>query len=144
MKQSDLDEYEENPREKRKIQIYKIKHQFPLKPSNKDAKHQFSNSRGQQPKLKVSQCQKIILLLKPGKIKPSSKLNQRRQLPTKKQNKKYKGLVKNDRCADLEVHVTYDLLRWMCLLNMRGSSLLEKDLPSTCDATTPAMEEVVA
>jgi hypothetical protein len=67
MKQSDLDEYEENPREKRKIQIYKIKHQLPLKPSNKDAKHQFSNSRGQQPKLKVSQCQKIILSLNQGK-----------------------------------------------------------------------------
>jgi hypothetical protein len=31
MKQSDLGGYEENVREKQKIQIYKIKHQLPLK-----------------------------------------------------------------------------------------------------------------
>jgi hypothetical protein len=40
VKQSDLGEYEENTREKQKIQIYKIKHQLPLKPSHKDGKHQ--------------------------------------------------------------------------------------------------------
>jgi hypothetical protein len=41
VKQSDLGEYEENAREKQNIQIYKIKHQLPLKPSHKDDKHQF-------------------------------------------------------------------------------------------------------
>jgi hypothetical protein len=41
MKQSDLDEYEENAIEKQNIQIYKINHQLPLKPSHKDDKHQF-------------------------------------------------------------------------------------------------------
>jgi hypothetical protein len=40
VKQSDLGEYEENAREKQKIQIYKIRHQLSLKPSHKDAKHQ--------------------------------------------------------------------------------------------------------
>jgi hypothetical protein len=40
VKQCDLDEYEENPREKQKIQIYKIKHQLSIKPSHKDGKHQ--------------------------------------------------------------------------------------------------------
>jgi hypothetical protein len=55
VKQSDLGEYEENAREKQIIQVYKIKHQLPLKPSHMDGKHQFSNSRGQQSKLKVSQ-----------------------------------------------------------------------------------------
>jgi hypothetical protein len=55
VKQSDLGEYEENAREKQTIQVYKIKHQLPLKPSHMDGKHQFSNSRGQQSKLKVSQ-----------------------------------------------------------------------------------------
>jgi hypothetical protein len=38
--QNDLGEYEENVREKQKIQIYKIKHQLPLKPSHKDGKYQ--------------------------------------------------------------------------------------------------------
>jgi hypothetical protein len=37
--QNDLGEYEENAREKQKIQIYKIKHQLPLKPSHKDGKY---------------------------------------------------------------------------------------------------------
>jgi hypothetical protein len=27
------------------------------------------------------------------------------------------------------IQITYDLLRWMCLLNVRGSTLLEDDLP---------------
>jgi hypothetical protein len=35
---SDLGEYEEDAREKQKIQIYKIKHQLSLKPSHKDGK----------------------------------------------------------------------------------------------------------
>jgi hypothetical protein len=39
--QSDLGEYEENAKEKQNIQIYKIKHQLPLKPSHMDGKHQF-------------------------------------------------------------------------------------------------------
>jgi hypothetical protein len=38
--QNDLGEYEENAREKQKIQIYKIKHQLPLNPSHKDGKYQ--------------------------------------------------------------------------------------------------------
>jgi hypothetical protein len=38
---SDLGEYEENAREKKNIQIYKIKHQLPLKRSHTDGKHQF-------------------------------------------------------------------------------------------------------
>jgi hypothetical protein len=41
VKQIDLGEYDENVREKQKIQIYKIKHQLPLKPSHTDGKHQF-------------------------------------------------------------------------------------------------------
>jgi hypothetical protein len=57
VKQIDLGGYEENAREKHKIQIYKIKHQLPLKPIHKDGKYQVSNSIGQQPKLKVSQWQ---------------------------------------------------------------------------------------
>jgi hypothetical protein len=55
VKQSNLGEYDENTREKQNIQVYKVKHQLPLKPSHIDGKHQFSNSRGQQPKLKISQ-----------------------------------------------------------------------------------------
>jgi hypothetical protein len=42
VKQNDLGEYEENAREKQKIQIYKIKHQLSLKPSHTYGKHQFS------------------------------------------------------------------------------------------------------
>jgi hypothetical protein len=44
-------------------------------------------------------------------------------------------LVKQDRCANIEDHVTlyikiiYDLLRWMCFLNVKRSSLLGDDLP---------------
>jgi hypothetical protein len=72
---------------------------------------------------------KIILPLKPRQhIQTSAKLNQKDQLPAKKQNEKHKGLVKHDRCANLEDCVIYDLLRWMCLLNVRGSSLLRDDL----------------
>jgi hypothetical protein len=43
VKQSDLDEYEENVREKQNIQytIYKIKHKLHLKPNHKDGKHHF-------------------------------------------------------------------------------------------------------
>jgi hypothetical protein len=41
VKQSDLGKYEENAREKQKIQIYKLKYQLPLKLSHKDVKHQF-------------------------------------------------------------------------------------------------------
>jgi hypothetical protein len=81
--QSDLGGYEENVREKQKIQIYKIKRQLSLKQCHRDGKHQVPNSREQQPKLKVSQWQKIILPLKPRQIKPSVKLKQRRQLPLK-------------------------------------------------------------
>jgi hypothetical protein len=55
VKQSNLGEYDENTREKQNIQVYKVKHQLPLKPSHIDGKHQFPNSRGQQPKLKISQ-----------------------------------------------------------------------------------------
>jgi hypothetical protein len=38
VKQSDLGEFEENAREKQKIQIYKIKHKLPLNPSHKVGK----------------------------------------------------------------------------------------------------------
>jgi hypothetical protein len=55
VKQSDLGEYEENIREKQDIQYTRQKHQLPLKSSHMDGKHKFSSSRGQQPKLKVSQ-----------------------------------------------------------------------------------------
>jgi hypothetical protein len=41
VKQSDIGEYKENAREKQDIQIYKVKHQLPLKPSHMDGKHQF-------------------------------------------------------------------------------------------------------
>jgi hypothetical protein len=41
VKQSDLGKYEENVREKQNIQIYRIKHQLPLKLSHKDGKYQF-------------------------------------------------------------------------------------------------------
>jgi hypothetical protein len=41
VKQSDLDEYEENARERQNVQIYKTKHQLLLKPSHTDGKHQF-------------------------------------------------------------------------------------------------------
>jgi hypothetical protein len=33
MKQNDLGEYEENAREKQKIQVYKANHKLPLKPN---------------------------------------------------------------------------------------------------------------
>jgi hypothetical protein len=46
VKQSDFGEYEENAKEKQKIQIYKIKHQLPLKPSHTNGKYQVQNSRG--------------------------------------------------------------------------------------------------
>jgi hypothetical protein len=39
VKQSDIVEYEENTKEKQKIQIYKIKHQLSLKLSHTDGKH---------------------------------------------------------------------------------------------------------
>jgi hypothetical protein len=72
---------------------------------------------------------KIILPLKPRQhIQTSAKLNQKDQLPAKKQNEKHKELVKQDRCANLKDRVTYDLLRWMYILNARGSSLLGDDL----------------
>jgi hypothetical protein len=41
VKQGDLDEYEENAREKQNIQYTRQKHQLPLKPSHMDGKHQF-------------------------------------------------------------------------------------------------------
>jgi hypothetical protein len=41
VKQSDLGEYKENAREKQDIQIYKIEHKFPVKPSHRDDRHQF-------------------------------------------------------------------------------------------------------
>jgi hypothetical protein len=47
VKQSDLGEYEENEREKQEIQIHMIKHQLPLKPSDKDDKYQFSTANQQ-------------------------------------------------------------------------------------------------
>jgi hypothetical protein len=39
MKQNNLGEYEENAREKQKIQVYKVNHKIPLKPSHRDGKH---------------------------------------------------------------------------------------------------------
>jgi hypothetical protein len=79
------------------MQIYKIKHQFPLKSSHKDDKHQFPNLRGQQPKLKVYKWQKIILPLKPRwisspplkprQIKSSAKLNKWRRPPWSREHK---------------------------------------------------------
>jgi hypothetical protein len=45
--QSDLGEYEENAKEKQNLQIYKIKHQLPLKLSHTDGKHQFSPANQQ-------------------------------------------------------------------------------------------------
>jgi hypothetical protein len=47
VKQSDLGEYEENAREN---QIYKIKHQLPLKQSHKDGKQQFAPAKQQSKK----------------------------------------------------------------------------------------------
>jgi hypothetical protein len=41
------------------------------------------------------------------------------------------------------IHITYDLLRWIYLLNVRGSTLLKDDLPSTRDTSTAAVEAVV-
>jgi hypothetical protein len=49
----------------KRVQIYRIEYKLPLKPSYKDGNHQFPNSKGQQPKLKVSQWQKNVLSLKP-------------------------------------------------------------------------------
>jgi hypothetical protein len=106
-----LGEYEENATEKQKDTNIQDRIQPPLKIIQRDGKHQVLNSRGQQPQYNVSQWQNIILPLKPRQIKPSVKLNQTHQLSAKKQNEKYKGLVKQDRCADLKDHVTYDLLR---------------------------------
>jgi hypothetical protein len=79
VKQNDLGEYEENTREKQKMQVYKIKHQLPLKSSYRDDKHKVPNSRGQQPKYKLSQSQKPYPL-KLRQIKTSTKLKQRCQL----------------------------------------------------------------
>jgi hypothetical protein len=42
------------------------------------------------------------------------------------------------------IQITYDLLRWMRLLNVRGRSQLRDNLPSTREASTAAVEEVVA
>jgi hypothetical protein len=50
VKQCELGEYEENAREKQKIQIYKIKHQLPLKPNHRDDKHQFPPAKQQSEK----------------------------------------------------------------------------------------------
>jgi hypothetical protein len=72
VKQNDLGEYEENTREKQKMQVYKIKHQIPLKPSYRDDKHKVPNSRGQQPKYKLSQSQKPY----PPKIKANKNKHQ--------------------------------------------------------------------
>jgi hypothetical protein len=58
VKQSDLGEYEENAREKQRDTNIQDEAQLPLKPSRIDGKHQVRNSRGQQPKHKVSQWQK--------------------------------------------------------------------------------------
>jgi hypothetical protein len=56
VKQNDLDEYEENAREKQTIHVYKSKaptppqpkanRKLPLKPSHMGGKHQVSNSKG--------------------------------------------------------------------------------------------------
>jgi hypothetical protein len=46
VKQSDLGEYDKKEREKQNIQVYKVKHQLPLKPSHIDSKNQVPNSRG--------------------------------------------------------------------------------------------------
>jgi hypothetical protein len=45
VKQSDLGEYEENTREKKKYTIYKAKDQLPLKISHMGGKRQIPNSR---------------------------------------------------------------------------------------------------
>jgi hypothetical protein len=79
-----LGEYEKNATEKQKDTNIQDKAQLPLKPSHGVEKYQVPNSRGQQPKLKISQWQKTILPLKPRQIKRSAKLNERRQPPLKK------------------------------------------------------------
>jgi hypothetical protein len=47
---------------KARYKIYKIKHQFLLKPSHKDGKHKVQNSRGQQLKRRVSMAIAILPL----------------------------------------------------------------------------------
>jgi hypothetical protein len=49
VKQSDLDEYKENVREKQNIQ-YTEKTELPLKPSHTDGKHQFPPTNQQSEK----------------------------------------------------------------------------------------------
>jgi hypothetical protein len=50
VKQNDLGEYEENAREKQKIQVYKANHKLPLKPSHRDGKHQAPPAKKQNEK----------------------------------------------------------------------------------------------
>jgi hypothetical protein len=42
------------------------------------------------------------------------------------------------------VQITYDLLRWICLLNVKGAPCSEMISPSIHDVSTTAVEEVVA
>jgi hypothetical protein len=65
------------------IHMYRIEHKLSLKPSHRDGKYQVQNSRGQQPEHKLSQWQKLYPP-KTKAIKPSTKLNERRQLPLRK------------------------------------------------------------
>jgi hypothetical protein len=53
VKQNDLGEYEENVREKQKIQVYKANHKFPLKPSHRDDKLQAPPAKKQNEKNQV-------------------------------------------------------------------------------------------
>jgi hypothetical protein len=63
----------------KRIQINKVNHKLLLKPRHRDGKHQVQNSRGQQPKHRLSQWQKSYL--------PETKANQtkrqaQRKMPT--------------------------------------------------------------
>jgi hypothetical protein len=81
VKQSDLDEYEENAREKHNIQYKtptppqtKTNYKLPLKPSNVDGKHQVSNSRGSKKSTRFLNT-KDHTPPEPRKIKSSIKFN---------------------------------------------------------------------
>jgi hypothetical protein len=50
VKQNDLGEYEENAKEKQKIQVYKANHKLPLKPNHRDGKRQAPLTKKQNEK----------------------------------------------------------------------------------------------
>jgi hypothetical protein len=92
MKQSDLGEYEEDAREKQTIQVYKIKHQLPLKPrqSESSPSNQVMWMTTPSSKLKMVarkaqgfSMQKTILPLNPRRNTTIVKFNQRCELPLK-------------------------------------------------------------